>query len=423
MNLEQYFIMHPGILDDADKVRRLLLDNYSGDVSKVNRMMAAYDSGITRELIKESFSELDRNRIIYQLVDVYNMNNDKASDAIEEWCQLFSKNLIDSYFVFKSEKNSFEFNRYKSESNNNSIVIIGNEKTSKLDLLNSILKIELINHYEMADALPLIIIKKSDIDQVNLFFCNEDDWDELYCNAKDANSKMYLNYYKRLNSDSIKNTWLNHESVSIKIDNNDDLVSVLKSEVFSKTEMLCFTKIIMISVTNWSLNDDDEVVFTPELTDKYRIKLADEYIELADRILISMDAGSAMTGVSMKLIRSVFKDAPCHSDNIYIAVNQYDNQKRSGSDWKTKFNECVNYFSGRYAYSDPKLASANVLPVFPYLYSLLYEDKYYDENDIRYNDLKFIINKYGLDNISDNFDDLLQYTNIDKLRDMLSFKK
>lgn len=147
MNLVKHFINLPDLLEDEIKLKRILTDCFSGDKSKVNRMMAAHELGIVKMLMNNTFSEFERKKLINQLVDVYNMQMEKADDTIEEWKKIFSNDLIYAYSKYYSGKSSFDVMNYKNNANKNTVVITGNKKTSKIDLINAIWGREFINRY------------------------------------------------------------------------------------------------------------------------------------------------------------------------------------------------------------------------------------------------------------------------------------
>ena len=183
--------------------------------------------------------------------------------------------------------------------------------------------------------------------------------------------------------------------------------------------MMFFTKAIIICVTEWNLNDNYKLVYTPESTDKFKTELTNGFIDIADLIILSIDAGGSMTAKTMGLINAVFKKANCSRENIFIAVNQLDNLNRSLKNWKTGFLESLKYLSGKFAYSNSELAEKNVCPVFSYLFSLLIDYNNMKENDSRLHELKAIITKFGLKDISGRYYDLLEYTNIEKLKSII----
>lgn len=155
---------------------------------------------------------------------------------------------------------------------------------------------------------------------------------------------------------------------------------LLKNDILSDLQMIFFTKAIIICITEWNLNDNYELVYTPESTDKYKAELTNGFIDIADLIILSIDAGS-MTAKTMSLINTVFKKANCSRENIFIAVNQLYNMNRSLKNWRTDFLESLKYLSGKFAYSNPELAEKNVCPVFSYLFSLLIDYNNMKEND------------------------------------------
>ena len=108
MDLSQIFISRPDLLDDEKKLKSVLSDFYANDISRINRMMKAYEVGVLEALVNGKDSDLERKKLIDRLVTLHDMQETKAAEAINEWVKICSKKVIAEYKKFLSEKKQKE---------------------------------------------------------------------------------------------------------------------------------------------------------------------------------------------------------------------------------------------------------------------------------------------------------------------------
>ncbi len=97
MNLTDVFLNRPEILVDENKLKSVLSDYYSGDVRTINRMMKAYDLGIVDALSSGKDVDLEKKKIINRLVDLHDMQEEKATDAVTEWSKICTAKVLNTY--------------------------------------------------------------------------------------------------------------------------------------------------------------------------------------------------------------------------------------------------------------------------------------------------------------------------------------
>ena len=97
MSLTNVFVGRPDLLADEKKLKSVLDDYYSGDKPKINRMMKAYELGIIDALSSDNDINLEKNKIINLLVDLHDMQEAKAIDAVSEWSVVCSGDVISAY--------------------------------------------------------------------------------------------------------------------------------------------------------------------------------------------------------------------------------------------------------------------------------------------------------------------------------------
>ena len=108
MDLSQIFISRPDLLDDEKKLKSVFSDFYANDISRINRMMKAYEVGVLEALVNGKDSDLERKKLIDRLVTLHDMQETKAAEAINEWVKICSKKVITEYKKFLSEKKQKE---------------------------------------------------------------------------------------------------------------------------------------------------------------------------------------------------------------------------------------------------------------------------------------------------------------------------
>lgn len=108
MDLSQIFIGRPDLLDDEKKLKSTFSDFYVNDISKINRMMKAYEVGELEALVSGKDSDLERKKLIDRLVTLHDMQETKAAEAIEEWVKICNKKVIAEYKKYLSEKKQKE---------------------------------------------------------------------------------------------------------------------------------------------------------------------------------------------------------------------------------------------------------------------------------------------------------------------------
>lgn len=108
MELSQIFIVRPDLLDDEKKLKSTFSDFYANDISKINRMMKAYEVGVLEALGSDRNSDLERTKLLERLVTLHDMQESKATEAIEEWVKIYNKKVIAEYKKYLGEKKQKE---------------------------------------------------------------------------------------------------------------------------------------------------------------------------------------------------------------------------------------------------------------------------------------------------------------------------
>ncbi len=116
MSLSDVFLGRPDLLADENKLKSVLADHYSGDTPKINRMMKAYEMGVVTALTNGNDIDLEKKKIINRMVDLHDMQESKAADAVSEWSSVCTTKVIAAYKAFlQAEKKSIEVEKEKEE--------------------------------------------------------------------------------------------------------------------------------------------------------------------------------------------------------------------------------------------------------------------------------------------------------------------
>lgn len=97
MTFEEMFVKQPDILDDENRLKNVISDCFPNDRAKINRMMKAYEMNIVEKIMNLDFSAMDKSRIVQQLVDLHDMQQTKAEEAIDDWVELCTTSVILAY--------------------------------------------------------------------------------------------------------------------------------------------------------------------------------------------------------------------------------------------------------------------------------------------------------------------------------------
>ena len=104
MELADYFINNPKVLDDENDLKAIFADYYKGDELKIRIMMTAYASGILLALVNQKTSDFDRDNQINVLVNQWGMQQEKAKEAINEWYRICPGTVVDAYKAYLEKK-------------------------------------------------------------------------------------------------------------------------------------------------------------------------------------------------------------------------------------------------------------------------------------------------------------------------------
>ena len=115
MNLSDVFLGRPDLLDDEKKLKSVFADYFASDTAKINRMMKAYEVGVLDTLKKEKPEPFEKQMLIDRLVNQHDMQENKATEAVEEWFAIANKAVIKAYREYLNKKKSEKDEKQKQQ--------------------------------------------------------------------------------------------------------------------------------------------------------------------------------------------------------------------------------------------------------------------------------------------------------------------
>lgn len=296
------------------------------------------------------------------------------------------------------------------------IALVGAIKAGKSTLINALLGHEYASTKVTPETASLTKFKKGTTNYVKVKFYSNREWDALWKSANEAKATVFLEEYAKLDADKEKNSWLGKADNSIVCDSKEELVSEIQKWTSSKSVCHYFVKEVEVGLKEFELPEGVVLVDTPGLDDvvEYRSNITRDYIDRANAVLVCVKS-DALTGQEWGTICSVFSNTRYNPGKVYIIATQLDTLNRPKENWIEQQEEWLKYLKGKSAYASLELAQKNLIPVSAYLYTLLKSYNELREDDDKFWDLDSIIRKFRIKDINDKYQEMLDFTGIDKL--------
>lgn len=108
MELSDIFVNRPDLMDDEKKLKSAFSDFYAGNEAKIRRMMRAYEIGILTSLLDGKTDDFEKKKLIDRLVNLHDMQEEKAMAAVREWYKICSPQVISAYRTYLADKKTQE---------------------------------------------------------------------------------------------------------------------------------------------------------------------------------------------------------------------------------------------------------------------------------------------------------------------------
>lgn len=313
-------------------------------------------------------------------------NNEKLVEI--HWNDIlndYTKNMILSKIVldnlskeefFKEEVSFFEsinqqIEDYVENVKNPSyqIAIVGAIKAGKSTLINALIGHELASTNVTPETATLTKFRYSEKNSLKIKFYTRNEWNKIWKDAVNKKADTFIDEYKELKSDEVKDELLNKKDVYQIFDDIEDMKKEISRWTSSKEKEHYFVKELEIGISDLKLPPQICLVDTPGLNDiiDYRSKITRDYIDSANAVIVCVNAKTLRNEEFLTITR-VFSKARYKKDKIYILGTQIDIMN-SAEDWKEQRKLWIDILKKEECYGKFNTAIEHLLGISSYAYS------------------------------------------------------
>lgn len=300
------------------------------------------------------------------------------------------------------------------------VAFVGAIKAGKSSLINALLKEDLASTSVTPETASLTKFRASNNGKhsVKIIFYSHSEWESLWSSAQNNGAEVFMNEYRQLQADQIKDSYVGQPSVTIPCHTLEALKVEIHKWSSSKAPTHYFVKELEIHLANSDIPQGVIFVDTPGLDDivDYRSNITRSYIERANAVLVCVRA-DALTSSEMNTILKVFANTRHNPEKVYVIGTKYDTLNRPKEDWAKQKEEWLKYLEINSAYGSRSLAEKNLFITSSMLYQTAMHTKNTSRDDDNYFDLMSIVSKFKLEptQIEENKDYLIEISNIHNL--------
>jgi len=316
------------------------------------------------------------------------------------------------------------------------VVLVGTMNAGKSCLINAILDRELASINSLPETATLTKFRHRQQDRIKITFYNQTEWTEFKNSVnKSSQSEIFNKEYEKIKS--LEKKYIGREPEKTPITSEEELKEKIRlySSATASEPIHYFIKELEIGLKDFNIPANVVFVDTPGLNDpvSYRSEITRDYLKKANVVLCLVKA-QALENQDFKLITNLLADMRYAKDRVYILGTQYDAKSDALKEWndKTKQN-WIKHLSIESCFGSEKLAKEKIMPIAPYFYTLLKKfasikslDKNYFPQKADRDCLKNGANNILEDEdtstsslINDNYNKLLEFSNIEVFRQML----
>lgn len=385
----------------------------------------------------ENYLERSKDRMIKihwnRLINTY-AENLKLSEIILE------KLGEDDFFTemkenFKTLNKSVENYISSAENPSYQIAIVGAIKAGKSTLINALIGLELASVNVTPETATLTKFRHSEKNSLKVKFYTSNEWNEIWADAKNKKADVFLEEYKTLNAESVKEEYVGKSEIRIEFDSLASMRQEIIKWTSSKEKEHYFVKELEIGLTDLELPPQICLVDTPGLNDviDYRSKITRDYIDGANAVIVCVNA-KTLRNEELLTIAKVFSKARYKKDKIYILGTQIDTMN-SIEDWKLQRVEWIKYLRGKEYFESREMADKHLIGVSSYAFSKVNEL----EDELKISELsdllqlklvsidEFInimneleVGNYGADKVMALKERIRELSNIEKVKNIIS---
>ena len=270
----------------------------------------------------EDFINQNRDKI----VKIYwNENIKKYVENLSLTKQLLNNLKEEEYFNSFSEfleNINNEIESYIKDAKNPSyqIAIVGAIKAGKSTLINALIGEDLASVSVTPETATLTKFRYSEKNYVKIKFYSKKEWDKIWKNATTKKATKFINEYKKLNAESVKNSLLGRKEEKNEFLDIDALKKEVEKWTSSQSREHYFVEEIEIGINTLKLPSQVCLVDTPGLNDivDYRSKITRDYIDSANAVLVCVNAKTLRNEEFLTLVK-VFSKAISKS-SLFVAT-------------------------------------------------------------------------------------------------------
>lgn len=298
------------------------------------------------------------------------------------------------------------------------IALVGAIKAGKSSLINAILDDELASTQVTPETAALTKFRGNrTADRVTITFYSAHEWELLWKSAQDAGDSKFMEEFQALNAEQEKANWVDHAPVVVESENRDQLKVEIEKWTSSRSATHYFVKEVEVSLKDLPLPEGVILVDTPGLNDavEYRSNITKDYIDRANAVFVCVKA-DRLSGQELATICGVFSNARYNPEKVYVIATQQDSLNDPVDDWKKQRAVWLNSLKEKACYGSLSLAEKNLISTSGYFYTLLRECESLGRDrrfQLGSTAMKF---KYMPDEISEHYDELLDFTGIRQLK-------
>jgi GTPase SAR1 family protein len=429
------------------------MSNYCQNCNKKTDLFFCSECGTVLTYPSYIANDEDRERCFREKISVVVKNYKKAkSDADKITSDTILTGMVRQYhnrmaFLFEQCKKDAVYKFYRDidifpkmkafadrcKNNECQIVLVGTMNAGKSCLINAVLGRELASINMLPETATLTKFKHTQQDTIKVTFYNQTEWAEFNNSVtKSSQSEIFKKEYEK--AKSLEKEYIDREPEEIIVTSENELKEKIRLYSSASEPIHYFVKELEIGLKTFDIPPNVVFVDTPGLNDpvSYRSEITRNCLKKAN-VVLCLTKAKALEEAEFLLISNLIAYMRYAKDRVYILGTQYDVNNEAVNSWETIKSKWIEHLSVESCFGSEELAEKKIMPVAPYFYTLLKKfntvkslDKSYfpekKDRDCLSNGAKNILEDEDIipsSLINDNYNKLLEFSNIDVFRQML----
>ena len=244
-------------------------------------------NNIVEKIELNEFLRKNTNKLIKiqwnKLINMYGENLKLSEELLHKLEQ-------DEFFInmkenFKTLNKGIENYITNAENPSYQIAIVGAIKAGKSTLINALIGHELASVNVTPETATLTKFKHSEKNSLKVKFYTSIEWNEIWEDANGKKAEVFLEEYKLLNAESVKNQYIDRPQIQMEFNSLETMKKEIARWTSSKEKEHYFVKELEIGLIDLNLPPQICLVDTPGLNDiiDYRSKITRDYIDMANK--------------------------------------------------------------------------------------------------------------------------------------------